>query len=229
MCRYTTLLIMFGFIILFLIISESKSHCYNQKEKLTTTYQQNIDSSPIQLIDNFISLTDCDQLIDLAKSRYTTSTVYVSTHGSVDSVARSSSCAYFKRAENDLIKSIETKVCQMFGINPTQIEPLQIAKYEKTQQYKYHFDFFGNETDQISNQRVYTIIVYLNDLEEIDGGATHFPKLKIRTYPYKTRALCWNNLDSQGVGNPLTLHAGEPILTDRTKYILTIWTRQAPY
>jgi len=228
MCQYTILLILLGLIVLFLMLYDLN---FNTREKfiLESENISIINSNPIKLIDGFLSSSECDQLIDLANSRYTSSTVYSTNSGTVDVTARSSSCSYFKRGENDLIKSIESKVGQMFSIDSTQIEPLQIVKYEKGQQYKYHYDYFANNTDQINNQRVYSILVYLNDLDELDGGSTHFPLYKIRTYPYKSRAVCWNNLNPDGTENSLTLHAGEPILTDKTKYVLTIWTRTKPY
>ena len=165
----------------------------------------------------------------MAKDRFVTSTVYSTNSGSIDKSARSSSCAYFKRGENNLIKSIEDKVASSLNISLDQIEPLQIVKYEKGQEYKYHYDYFGKETDQILNQRVYSILVYLNDLDEVDGGSTHFPLYKIRTYPYKGRAVGWNNLNPDGKENSLTLHAGESILSDKVKYVLTIWTRKSNY
>jgi len=209
-------------------INKSKSRYprKNHKEKFTnlSTY-----TKTIQLLDDFISPSICDELIQLAKPRFKTSTVYSTNQGSVDMNARSSSCAYFKRGENELIKSIESQVASLLAIDLKQIEPLQIVRYEKGQQYKYHYDYFGQETDQNKNQRVHSILVYLNDLDEVDGGSTHFPLLKLRTYPYKGRAVFWNNLKPDGTENNLTLHAGEPILNDKIKYVLTIWTRVSEY
>jgi prolyl 4-hydroxylase len=234
MCQYTTLLLLAGLIILVLIwfdcsdINRNKSRYprKNYKEKFTNLLTTN---KPIHLLDNFISSSICDELVELAKPRFKTSTVYSTNQGSVDMSARSSSCSYFKRGENDLIKSIESQVASLLSIDLKQIEPLQIVRYEKGQQYKYHYDYFGKETDQKKNQRLHSILVYLNDLDEVDGGSTHFPLLKIRTYPYKGRAVLWNNLSADGTENNLTLHAGEPVLNDKIKYVLTIWTRVSEY
>jgi len=228
MCQYVTWIIIFG-LILFLVIYYDLTKCKPLENFNTQTNTLIANSNPISLIDNFISGNECDQLVKLAKNRFVTSTVYSTNTGAIDRSARSSSCAYFKRGENDLIKSIENKVANSLNINLNQIEPLQIVKYEKGQEYKYHYDYFGNETDQMQNQRVYTILVYLNDLNESDGGSTHFPLYKIRTYPYKGRAVGWSNLNSDGKENNLTLHAGEPILSDKVKYVLTIWTRKSNY
>jgi len=236
MCQYITLLLLAGLIIIVLIWfdcsnknknkSKSKYSLSSHKEKFSNLL---IETRPIQLIDDFISSNVCDELIELAKPRFKTSTVYLTNQGSVDTNSRSSSCAYFKRGENELIKSIESKVASLLSIDLKQIEPLQIVRYEKGQQYKYHYDYFGQETDQNKNQRLHSILVYLNDLDEVDGGSTHFPLLKIRTCPYKSRAILWNNLNPDGQENNLTLHAGEPVLNDKIKYVLTIWTRIFEY
>ena len=230
MCQYTFWIVVFGLLILLVICYD----CFNSQNKSFETFNtipNNLitNCNPVNLIDNFLTSNECDELVKMAKNRFVTSTVYSTNTGAVDTSARSSSCAYFKSGENDIIKSIENKIASSLNISLNQIEPLQIVKYEKGQQYKYHYDYFGNETDQKQNQRVYTVLVYLNDLEEEDGGSTHFPLYKIRTYPYKGRAVGWNNLNQEGKENTLTLHAGEPILSDKVKYVLTIWTRKFNY
>ena len=247
MCQYTIWLIIFGIIILLVICYDCFSTSFKTKpleyfetkpleyfetkplEYSETNTNLITRSNPINIIDNFITADNCDELVQMAKNRFVASTVYSTNSGTVDRSSRSSSCAYFKRGENELIKSIEDKVASSLKISLDQIEPLQIVKYEKGQEYKYHHDYFGSQTDQLQNQRVYSILVYLNDLDEIDGGSTHFPLYKIRTYPYKGRAVGWNNLNPDGKENSLTLHAGEPILSDKVKYVLTIWTRQSNY
>ena len=229
MCQYTTFLFLIGILVIILIWFDYTRTKKSYKYEKFTSNPINELSKPIQIIDNFLSPIQIQDLLELANSRYTNSTVYTTNHGSIDKTSRSSSCAYFKRGENDLIKSIESTVSKIFSIDLENIEPLQIARYEKGQEYKYHYDYFGSETDQKKNQRMYSILVYLNDLNELDGGATHFPLYKIRTYPYKGRAITWNNLNPDGKENTLTLHAGEPILTDKVKYVLTIWTRVSEY
>jgi prolyl 4-hydroxylase len=216
------LLLCILYITLFSDVSQVKASTEN------FTNDSNFDR-PIKIYDNFISNEDCDQLLKIAQGRFIDSTVYVSNQGEVDKSARSSSNVYFSRAENDIISKIENKVSNMLNIKLDQIEPLQIVKYEKGQQYKYHYDFFDDQTDQKNNQRTHTYLVYLNDLNEQDGGSTHFPYYKCKFYPYKTRAIHWENSYPDGSVNKLSLHAGEPILSDTTKYVLTIWTRASSY
>jgi prolyl 4-hydroxylase len=203
-----------------------------QKETFSNDFNQFNNPKPnahsIYIYDDFINSNECNKLIELSNGNFIQSTVYSSNNDKsnassfIDEKSRSSTNYYFKRAENDLIRKIENKVCDFLNINLDQIEPLQIAKYEKGQEYKYHYDYF----DKTDNQRQYSIIIYLNDLDEQDGGATHFSLYKCKFFPYKGRAIQWNNINPDKSLNKLSLHAGQPILTDKTKYILTIWTRE---
>ena len=217
MCIYMFCIILFS--LLFLI------YIYNQKNKLNESFTNQLEQnnqSPINIYDNIIDSDECNKLLEISNGKFMQSTLYSSNNNFIDQKSRSSTNFYFNRSENDLIRKIENKVCDLLNIKLDQIEPLQIAKYEKGQEYKYHYDYF----DQTDNQRQYSIIIYLNDLDEQDGGATHFPLYKFKFYPYKGRAIQWNNINSDKSLNKLSLHAGQPILTDKTKYILTIWTRE---
>ena len=217
MCIYMFCIILFS--LLFLI------YIYNQKNKLNESFTNQLEQnnqSPINIYDNIIDSDECNKLLEISNGKFMQSTLYSSNNNFIDQKSRSSTNFYFNRSENDLIRKIENKVCDLLNIKLDQIEPLQIAKYEKGQEYKYHYDYF----DQTDNQRQYSIIIYLNDLDEQDGGATHFSLYKCKFFPYKGRAIQWNNINSDKSLNKLSLHAGQPILTDKTKYILTIWTRE---
>jgi prolyl 4-hydroxylase len=183
----------------------------------------------IQTFDNFLSNKQCDKLINMVKDKFVNSTIYSTNNGVVDKNARSSSCAYFKRGENELISAIESRVAKMMSIDKNQIEPIQIVRYNKNQEYKYHYDYFASNSNQYNNQRQYSILIYLNSLKKKDGGSTFFPLLKKSFTPNKGKCIIWNNLNPDGTENNLTLHAGQPVLTDKIKYVMTIWTRKYPY
>ena len=244
-----TLFIIFSLLFFIYIYTKTKTikKTKLKKETFTNDFNQLDNLKPINIYDNIIDNNECNKLIEISDGKFIKSTVYSSNNGKssskslhplkglivpselcpsasgfIDEKSRSSTNYYFKRAENDLISKIENKVCDLLNIKLDQIEPLQIAKYEKGQEYKYHYDYF----DETDNQRQYSIIIYLNDLDEQDGGATHFPLYKCKFFPYKGRAIQWNNINSDKSLNKLSLHAGQPILTDKTKYILTIWTRE---
>jgi prolyl 4-hydroxylase len=229
MHNYIIILLIFIIIYLYSIYRPNKTKKSNKVKKYKENFKasDNINDSgllqPIKVFDNFISPNDCDELIKLTEGRFKESSIYTQNTGIVDKDARSSTNAFFKKGENELIKKIENKVIDMLNIKLEQLEPLQIVRYEKGQQYKYHYDFFDETVNE--KQRLHTFLVYLNDLQETDGGATHFPLFRCKFFPFKTRAIYWENIDKNGNLNKLSLHAGEPLLTDNVKYVLTIWTR----
>ena len=232
MCIYMFCLIFFTLLIFIYIYNElnKQNETFSNDSDLElgsyNQFKQLDNLQPINIYDNIIDSDDCNQLLKISDGKFIQSTLYKSSaSGFVDTKSRSSTNFYFNRGENNLIRKIENKISNLLNINLDQIEPLQIAKYDKGQEYKYHYDYF----DDTDNQRQYSIIIYLNDLNELDGGATHFPLYKCKFYPYKGRAVQWSNINSDKSLNKLSLHAGQPILTDKTKYILTIWTREKSY
>ena len=199
--------------------------------------ENNLSVNPINIIDNFISLNDCDELIKMSEGRFIDSILGKASYK--DNKVRTSKSLFFKKSENDLIKKIENKVSKLLNVNQNQIERIQMTKYNKNDLYIAHYDFFASKEEKENfkeNDRIQTIIVYLNDLDELDGGATYFPYHKIRIYPSKSRAIHFinrykNDNNHQIYKEPnyhpyynlMSLHTGEPILTDKTKYILNIW------
>jgi len=225
MCKYTFFILLFFVLLFFIIDSNSTKESFIQQNNSNALHH----AHPIQIYDNFITSEQCDFLINIVQDRFKDSTVYATSSGTVDKKSRSSTNAYFGRKENALIDYIESKVANMLNIDRNQIEPLQIVKYTKGQEYKLHYDYFDANADQYKNQRTNSILIYLNDLDIVDGGATFFPLYKMRFYPYKTRAIKWENINCDQELNTLSLHCGEPIESDKIKYVLTIWTREYPY
>ena len=81
----------------------------------------------------------------------------------------------------------------------------------------------------VGGQRVATLIMYLNTVEE--GGETVFPEANIKVQPIKGNAvLFYYNCTPEGKErkeDPLTLHSGYPV-TKGDKWIITKWLRQKP-
>ena len=66
-------------------------------------------------------------------------------------------------------------------------EGLHILNYEVDQQYKAHYDYFAEHSRSAANNRISTLVMYLNDVEE--GGETYFPKLNLSVHPRKGMAV----------------------------------------
>jgi prolyl 4-hydroxylase len=84
---------------------------------------------------------------------------------------------------------------------------------------------------------VATLLVYLTDLGETDGGATLFRDLNLAVRPKKGTALLFFPAAGGIPGTPLdirTLHCGEAVRGDTTsataeKWIAQLWLREEAY
>jgi prolyl 4-hydroxylase len=79
---------------------------------------------------------------------------------------------------------------------------------------------------QYGGQRVATIIMYLNDVEE--GGETVFPKAGVSVAPRKGVAVYFRYTNQLGQLDPMSWHGGAPVRKGE-KWIMTKWLRQAMY
>ena len=73
------------------------------------------------------------------------------------------------------------------------------------------------------------MFVYLNTVEEKDGGATYFPSLEYGVQPVKNKASLWYNMDVNEKEEPRTLHAGQPVASGAEKWGLNVWFRQGEF
>jgi hypothetical protein len=184
---------------------------------------------PVKILDNFMSSENCKYLIDTYKDKVFKSRVVINTNDGKSNPdthnSRTSSTFFIPNTDNVIIE-LRKKVSEMLDVDSRNIEGIQFLRYMKGERYLWHHDFL--KAENISNQRTDTIIVYLNDLEEKDGGATGFFHYKMKVLPKEGRAAWFKNCDSEGKLIKESLHAGEEILSDITKYALNIWIRQKP-
>ena len=105
--------------------------------------------------------------------------------------------------------------------SPEQGEPMQLTRYQVGEYYKHHWDHFNfPNLPQVDNDRVATLIWYLND--GFEGGTTYFNHLGITVTPRRGRCLLFYYPDD--VSKNLMLHEGCPV-TAGEKTIATIWIR----
>ena len=179
----------------------------------------------INQIANFLTSEECFEIINLCEtSKNKVFKPSGTTSGNINfySSGRTSHTLSFKAGEQLLIDNVRNRVSTLLNINENCMESVQITKYSKGQEYKYHWDYFK---DDVPNQRKDTILIYLNSLSNVDGGTTKF-YYGDSICPVQGLLLHWENIDENGNRNINTLHSGQPIKSNVTKYILTIWTRQ---
>jgi prolyl 4-hydroxylase len=122
-------------------------------------------------------------------------------------------------AENPAVHALNRRIAAASGTRPEQGEPLQVLRYREEQEYRPHTDAIPG----LENQRVMTMLVYLND--EFEGGETEFPELGITVRPRRGEGLLFRNVDDKGRPEPSLLHAGKPVRSG-VKILASRWIRE---
>lgn len=174
----------------------------------------------IVVLENVLSDEECDGLIEMSKDKMNRSKIGV-TH-EVNEI-RTSSSMFFQENEYDILTKIEKRISTIMNIPVEHGEGIQILKYTPGQEYKAHFDFFTSSSIAAKNNRISTIILYLNDVEH--GGETFFPKLNFSVSPRKGMAVYFEYFYNDKNINELTLHGGAPVITGE-KWVATQWMRR---
>ena len=163
---------------------------------------------------------ECEALIQLSKDFLQRSKI-----GSTKEVSdiRTSSGAFLTDVKNHILARVEKRVSAIMGIPIEHGEGLHILNYKPGQEYKEHLDYFAPTSKAAKNNRISTLVLYLNDVEE--GGTTFFPKLNLTVCPQKGMAVYFEYFYNDSIINELTLHAGAPVVKGE-KWIATQWMRR---
>jgi prolyl 4-hydroxylase len=122
-------------------------------------------------------------------------------------------------AEDPVIHALNRRIAAAAGVAVETGEPLQILRYRPGQEFKPHRD----STEDTENQRVLTMLVYLNDA--YTGGETLFLSNDLKVRGKAGDGLLFRNADTNGVGDPDSLHAGLPVESGE-KVVASRWIRQ---
>lgn len=177
--------------------------------------------------ENFLSLEECDALINEAKSHFFRTT----TLGKEIDGYRVADGAWLSNSL-EIVKTLKERISNETNLPIMNMEGTHIVKYEVGGEYKVHHDFFHPNESYYDNemrrggQRVKTALVYLND--EFTGGETEFPKLSIKVSPKKGKIVIWDNTNLDNTPDYDTLHAGLPVISG-TKYIAVVWIRESKF
>jgi len=184
-----------------------------------------IDTDLIQMyeIPNFLTESECTLIINEINGQLTRSTV---TTG--DDNYRTSRTCYLKTHNNVLSTNLDERICDLFGTTVKFSEGVQGVRYDKSEYFKGHTDWFEPGTSHYEEnvnpggQRTWTVMIYLN--QPTKGGHTYFEKIGRGFAPVTGTALLWNNLYPTGEGNPFTHHEALPV-EEGNKWIITKWLR----
>lgn len=183
----------------------------------------------IYKIDNLLDNSDCQYLESKIGKELKRSTVHSEIR--IQESRTSSTFTFHHNQDFDpKVRKLQKDICEFVGSGINYIEPTQCQVYHQTQQYRAHYDYFGEDIPNYrsidgqnrNGQRQWSAIVYLTDA--IPGSGTGFPKIREEFTPKKGEVIIWNNLYPSGNPNPYTLHAGLPVGSEK-KAVLTLWIR----
>ena len=169
--------------------------------------------------NNVLSDLECDTLIRNAIDRLERSKL---ANKEVSQI-RTSSGMFFDENESPFISEIEHRISQLMHVPVEHAEGLQVLHYEPGQQFKTHFDYFREQHPSYKNNRISTLVIYLNDVD--NGGETTFPNLGLTVTPKKGSAVYFEYFYTDQHVNELTLHSGEPVIQGE-KWVATQWMRK---
>ncbi|XP_033758130.1 prolyl 4-hydroxylase subunit alpha-3-like [Pecten maximus] len=182
----------------------------------------------ISLFHDVISKSDIEQLKADASKHFLDSSVALTTGPVTDTLTRVSQTHWM--LDDEFILRLAWKIKLITGLSNTQkmrcsdSEPLQVLNYGSGGMYRPHLD--PMEDAKIpkflvgSGDRVATWMFYLSSVTA--GGATVFPRLRVRIPVVEGAAAFWYNLLDDGQVNRRTLHAGCPVLLG-SKWVANRW------
>ena len=198
----------------------------------------------IYKIPKVFTLEECNSIIEVAKPKLERSTVISKTEKldspkqSEISEQRTSSNTFLNLNDSNdevfkfTMSKLDAIVRTLTGLPSENKEELQVVHYDVGQFYESHMDTFQKNTasykeecENRGGQRVYTVMLYLNDVEE--GGETEFPKAGLKVKPEIGTVLFWHDM-VDGVPYTKSEHGGmAPIKGE--KWACTYWIREGTF
>lgn len=179
-----------------------------------------IEQTGIAVIDNFCSPEEAEALIGLARNRLVPSAVRQGGRFVLDPGRNSDTALVFGPHNRDpALVPIACRAAALTGLPYTHLEAVYITRYKEGGRYNEHVDYGAD----FSVDRLYTVLLYLNDVPEDKGGATAFPGLNIQVQPRLGRAVSWTNMNPDGSTHVETSHAALPVLEGGEKWTIQFW------
>jgi hypothetical protein len=189
------------------------------------------ESPSIAVIDTLLPPALCGWIVRHAAPNLKRAQVYNGHDASAaNSGQRTNSDMHFVFPDTDLaLMFLARRICDHVGCDFHSLEDPSVLHYRPGQQFRRHFDYLDPAVPAFAQslkkqgQRVWTLLVYLND--DYDGGETEFPLLKLKYKGGTGDALLFRNVDPAGAPDPNTLHAGLAPASGE-KWLFSQWIRQ---
>jgi len=178
-------------------------------------------------VDNFCTEEEALYLIDKARGRLQPSTVVnPDTDGLVYNTHRKSADAgvYDLFDKDPLAYRFVERAAMLLGVPVDHAESFPVTYYDNGDYFKEHMDAFPS----FNGDRQYTVLVYLNEVGDDNGGETIFTNLGIVSKPRFCRAIIWRNYLNDGSVNELSKHSAQPLKEGAEKWVVQLGFRRYP-
>ena len=213
-------------------------HTHTQAARDTGLLQPNpptlINPQPrIFTVTEFISKTEAAHLMALALLNIKPASENTRDQLSQEQTAFTGHSAKFHLVYCDaVIRNLERRIAAAFNLPVEHVEPISVLRYQRSDLYAPHVDYFdasrleyNRRIGDNSGQRIASFLVYLHAPEA--GGETQYLKLNLKVAGRTRMALCHFNMTPTGETDPMTLHAGEPVL-EGEKWLARTTLREKP-
>ncbi len=197
---------------------------------------------PVLTLENFVQPDEVDALLEHAEGRFERSTASGGRKGDefvpLTSEIRTSHTTWCNTPGclgDERVKRLMARMEAVTRVPTNNSEFIQLLRYEacahprakECQFYRRHHDTIPELGKMQCGPRVYTMFLYLSDVEE--GGGTKFD-LGFTITPKKGRAVLWpaTKNDEPFVSDDRTYHEALPV-TKGTKYAANFWLHQYDY
>jgi predicted 2-oxoglutarate/Fe(II)-dependent dioxygenase YbiX len=194
-------------------------------------------------IDDFFTDEECDRYVTMSLSdkKQVMESRSPTVGKDANAKAQRTSTTWYHHYKG--VPELMAKASRLLGLDGIDHwEEPQTVRYRRNEKFTWHVDALGPDESKMNlgGQRTATLILYLTDLQDNEGGATMFRDLggssggPLRVQPRKGSALLF--FPAAG-GIPLapfdirTLHCGEVVAEDSSqdKWISQLWLRQGVY
>ena len=183
---------------------------------------QQAGNSGITIVDNFCTRKEADYLIELARPRLQDSRITINNKQIKDDYRTSKTAIVFGPIDQDpAILPLLYRAGMLLGLPHTHVETVFVTRYQGGEYYKAHEDYY----EGFDGDRLYTILIYLNDLTEEQGGGTVFEQLNVGVRPKLGRAVIWANQGPDGTQHPESRHEALPVAPGAEKWAVQLWFR----
>jgi prolyl 4-hydroxylase len=180
----------------------------------------------LRVVDNFCTKEEAQYLIEKAREQLMKSQVILGGKP-VNDPGRTSShaVAFHRNHQDERVLPIIARGAMLAGVPVDHAEQIYVSRYSDGEFYHGHYDFSDSF---LTDHRLCTMLIYLNDLDKSQGGATYFRELNIAVQPKAGRAVIWTNVNPDGSKHLETLHAALPPRGEGIeKWVIQLWFR--PY